>query len=272
MPEVDLEVLKPIKPKSKLPPKYDHYNKFRRKQEYTWQSVISGCFRDLQGDVTSKVKIKREDTILKFKILAGFFCCGLLGGHTYTAYRGFSRMSLYTQHVLVGGGTGTLCAFPVLSFLNIKNKECPNAYMIARGGIFGSVCGLAHRGSFKYMFPYSILGMSVHGLLLTFWYGLIKPVYYYHILRWPDYIPPKWWPDQPISGMEVYLNELQMERLNVTYPEDLQYFEALDKDKEDKLQKRKAMEFQENFVYHSEIGEKQQLETDPVKPKNMFGI
>jgi len=122
------------------------------------------------------------------------------------------------------------------------------------------------------MAPYGLLGMAVHALLLTVWYQLIKPIYYFHILRWPDYQPPKWWPAQHVSGMEVYLNELHLERGNVTYPEDLKYFENLDKMKEDKLQKRKALEFEENFVYHSEIGEKQQLEDNPTKPKNMFGI
>ena len=154
---------------------------------------------------------------LKLKIIGGFICCGILVGHTYSAYRGFTRLSLYSRHLMVGGGIGTLSAFPVITFLNIKQKQFPNAYMIIRGGLWGAVCGLAHRGTYYYALPYGMIGMIIHGLMLTVWYQLIKPIYYYHMLSWPDYYPPKWWPSQPITGLQIYLNELEKERLNVTY-------------------------------------------------------
>eukprot|EP00483_Globobulimina_turgida_P009481 UN09500 len=217
--------------KSNLPSKYIHYNKFRRKQEYTRWQIISGVFKDLVSEVTNKVT-DREQQKLKLKIVGAFVCCGLLGGHTYSAYRGFTRLQLYSKNLLVGAGLGPLCAFPVISFMNIKDKKFPNSYMIIRGGMFGSICGLIHRGSYKYMLPYGIIGMLIHGFILTIWHQLIKPAYYHHILAWPDYIPPKWWPSQPICGMEVYVKALQDERLNVTFPEDLEYFKKLDKVKE----------------------------------------
>ena len=138
--------------------------------------------------------------------------------------------------------------------------------------MFGSICGLVHRGAYYYMMPYAVAGMALHGVMLLFWHQIIKPIYYHHLLAWPDYVPPKWWPSQPITGMEVYLDALQMERLNVTYPEDLEYFKQLDQEKEERLQKMKAVEFEQEFVYESEIAEKQQLEHDMMKPKNMFGI
>eukprot|EP01084_Bolivina_argentea_P094930 170680_1 len=257
--------------KSKLPSEYDHYNKFRRKKKYTGWQLISGVFKDVFTEVSNKIT-NNEIRTLKLKLIGGFFGLGLLCGHTYSVYRGFTRLQLYSRHVLVGGGMGTLGAFPVVSFLNVKNKQFPYAYMIIRGGIFGSICGLIHRASYKWMLPYGCIGMLLHGFIIIIWDQAIKPFYYHHILSWPDYIPPKWWPSQHICGMELYVNSLEDERLNVTYPEDLEYFKKLDKEKEAKLQKRKQEEFEQEFVYHSEINEKQQLEQDPMKPKNMFGI
>lgn len=253
------------------PSKYTHYNKFRRKPESDWKTVISGVFDDVCGEITNKVTNPTQRK-LKLKIIGGFICCGVLVGHTYSAYRGFTRLSLYGRHLLVGGGLGTLSAFPVLTFLNLKHKQYPDAYLMIRGGLWGSVCGLAHRGSYSYALPYGLIGVAIHGIMLLFWYELIKPIYYYHMLGWPDYYPPKWWPSQPMTGLEIYLNALQNERLNVTYPEDLRYFQQLDQKKEEKLQALKQQEFEEAFVYESEIAEKQQLDHDRLKPKNMFHI
>merc|ERR1719491_935778 len=193
------------KPKSKLPPRYDHYYGIRNyKSDLSLTTVISGIFTDVFSEVTNKVT-DRSEQIRKLKVVGGFVCCGLLGGHTYSAYRGFTRLQLYSRHILVGGGMGTLCAFPVLSFMSVKHKQHPNAYILIRGGLFGSICGLVHRGAYRYMLPYGLMGVAVHSLLLMGWYSLVKPVYYFHFLAWPDYCPPKWWPVQPMSGMEVYL-------------------------------------------------------------------
>ena len=249
---------------------YRHYNKFRRKPKYEWKSVISGVFNDIFGEITNKVTNPRMQQ-LKLKIIGGFICCGLLIGHTYSAYRGFTRLSLYSRHLMVGGGIGTLSAFPVITFLNISDKEYPNLYMIIRGGIWGSICGLAHRGSYYYILPYGLIGISFHLSLLLIWYQIIKPIYYYHILSWPDYYPPKWWPSQPMTGLQIYLQECQYERLNVTYPEDLQYFNKLDIEKENKLKSIKEQEFQQSFIYQSEIHEKSQLENQHI-PRNWFGL
>eukprot|EP01083_Nonionella_stella_P044182 119060_1 len=266
----------PPQNESKVPSKLSsiaHYNKFRRKPDYNFKSVISGVFKDVFSDVSNKYT-SPEIRRMKLKVVGIFACLGVLGGHTYSVYRGFTRLQLYSRHLLVGMGMGVCCAFPVVSLYNLKYKQYPDIYMILRTGWISSIFGLAARGSYRFMIPYGVAGMILQAFMLGVWYQLIKPLYYYHILSWPDYVPPKWWPVQPGTGMEVYLDAVQQERLNVTYPEDLQYFSQLDHEKEEKLQKLKAMEFEQDFVYHSEIQEKQQLDPDDklVKPKNMFGI
>lgn len=252
---------------------YYYCNKFRNKNNYNkyeWRVLISGVFNDVFSEITNKIRDKKMFK-LKSKIIGGFICCGILIGHTYSVYRGFTRLSLYSRHLMVGGGIGTLSSFPFITFLNIKEKEYPAIYMIIRGGIFGSICGLAHRGSYYYILPYGLIGITIHSFILLIWYQLIKPIYYYHILSWPDYYPPKWWPSQPINGLQIYLKECQNERLNVTYPEDLQYFKQLDINKEEKFKNIKQQQFDQSFIYQSEINEKSQLEKQQ-KPTNWFGL
>jgi hypothetical protein len=43
------------------------------------------------------------------------------------------------------------------------------------------------------------------------------------MLQWPEYNPPIWWPYQPITGLELFDSEIERERLNVTYLEDIKY-------------------------------------------------
>ena len=237
------------------------WNKVRRKTESLQASqVISGVFKDVFFDISRKVTDYKSQK-LKFKIIGTFACLGILGGHTYSAYRGFTRLKLYSRHLMVGGGLGTLCSFPIISFLNMKDKQFPKTYILIRGGLFGGICGLTHRG-YNFIFPYSIIGIILHSFILLSYYEFIEPIYYYHILKWPDYIPPKWWPYQHITGLQVYLNELDLERLNVTYPEDLEYFSKLDKNSENIIKQKKEIEFERNFIHHSEITEGQQLDNN----------
>lgn len=224
-------------------------------------NFISGVFNDFvpRNSITDK-KYQTQ----KLKIIAFAAVFGALGGHSYASWRGFFRLKLWSRHVLSGTFIGLSLVLPFFAFRNISNKNHPVFYVSVQGAIFGSIIGVMHRGP-HYIPIYSVFGIACYLGSLLAWNQIFKPVYYGHFLRWPEYRPPVWWPYQHLTAIELLDGEIERERLNVIYPEDIQYF--IEQEKEvnfEQKQIQKKMEIEQIFVHESEINERKQLE-NPAK-------
>ena len=239
-----------------------HLSDFFKKDTYKKEKLTS-FFNDVTQDFNNRDELLDDHKrTRKFQTLGGFFVLGAFFGHSYCAYRGVTRPSLYMRYVFGSSIIGLTCAGPVLSLPKISYKNYPVVYSSVIGGIWGGLIGFLHRGP-QYMVSYAFLGVSVYMIALLFWYQIIKPVYYLHYLKWPDYTPPVWWPYQPVNALQIYDREVEKERLNVIFPEDIQFLKKFDKETDPNRRKREEARVEREFVRDTELEIQRQLDWIP---------
>ena len=168
----------------------------------------------------------------KLKAFGVGMICGFLYGHGYAIFRGFFNMKTYSRVILTSTAMGMTFTIPVISMPNITSNETPIRHSIITGIVWGGFIGYLKKGP-KYVLPFGMIGISLYLFMIGMYFQVVKPIYYYHYLEWPEYDPPIWWPIQPTHGLDIFDALVEKERLNVIYPEDLNY----DRDQQKQEQK-----------------------------------
>ena len=242
-------------------PELDWRDAFKR-DTYTLTN-LKHFWRDLRKDF-STANERSDPTLLrkKFKKVGIALGIGAICGHSYCVYRGIFRPSLYIRYVLGSSVVGLAFSMPIFSFSKIKSQKYPMIYSIVIGGIWGGLIGFIHRGP-QFIIGYSFLGISFYLIGVCLWYQLFKPLYYFHYLKWPEYNPPFWWPYQPVTALQIYHSEVEREKSNVIFEEDLKFWQNYDTQKEKTLRTKQMIKAETEFVKDTELETKKYLENPP---------
>ncbi|ETO12132.1 hypothetical protein RFI_25247 [Reticulomyxa filosa] len=229
----------------------------------TYLSPITEKGKDVIQDVINVDKLSDWSyQKRKLKIAAVGTGLGLFGGYVYGVYRGVTNVWLFGRYLTTGALLGTLAAYPIIGVPQMLTKKHRWAYGLMLGAFWGAALGYSQRG-FRFVPVYSIMGVGLCYTVLLIWYfyfiviitcmrQLVEPIYYFHFLKWPEYDPPIWWPYQPTHPLDILDLEIERERNDVIYVEDLQYFKDTKTATKSKLlDMQLRMELEEGFVKRS---------------------